>query len=104
MFLWYCARATGLTQEERENMVNELLLLKQRVLRIFTHTVDDNRRTININKNAGSDQMGHGEEDNANNGTLHDLQSLVKEDVQSLEGTDNITNDALLNRTKSKED
>ena len=83
MFLWYRAMSRGPTQEERENMVNELLRLEQRALPLATHTVNEHGIIVKMNNNAGNDQIGHGEEDNASNKTLHDRQSQDKKDVQS---------------------
>ena len=92
----------GPTQEEVENIVNEVLLLQQQALRLATHTVNEHGIIVNINNNAGNNQIGHGEEDNANNGILGlpDLQSQHNEEVQSLEEMDDI----VLNHTKSKND
>ena len=113
----------GPTQEEVENVVNEFLLLQQQALCLATHTVNEHGTIVNINNNAGNNQMDHEEEDNANNWTLGlpDLQSQHNEEVQSIEEMDNkwedwkndvrfeelldriIENDSVLYGTKSKE-
>ena len=59
---------------------------------------------ININNNAGSDQMGREEGDNANQVTSRDQLNQDEGELQSLEEIDNMKNAALLNRTKSKND
>ena len=104
MFLWYCARSRGPTQEEQENMENELLLLQQQALRLATHTVNEEGRIVNLNTNAGNDQIGREEGDNADNDTLRDQLSQDGGELLSLEELENIKNDALLNRMKSKDD
>ena len=103
VFLRYSARSRGPTQEEQENIQNELLVLQQRALALATHTVDDNGRIVNINNNAGSDQMGQ-EMDNVDNDAPLDQVSQDEGEVQNLEEMDNIKNDELLNRRKSKDD
>ena len=80
------------------------MVLQQRALGLATHTVDDNGRIVNINNNAGSDQMGHEEMDNVDNDAPLDQVSQDEREVQSLEEMDNIKNDELLNRRKSKDD
>ena len=104
MFLRYCARSRGPTQEEQENIQNELLVLQQRALGLATHIVDDNGRIVNINNNAGSEQMGLDEMDNPDNDAPLDQVSQDEGGVQSLEEIDNMKNDALQNRTNSNDD